>query len=301
MDHLQTIDVFIAVADQGSFAAAARALVMSPPAVTRAISALEDRLGTRLFIRTTRSVTLTDAGARFLGDARQIVADLAAAEQAALGQHEAPQGRVRITAPALFGRIYVAPLLGTCLTRYPRLSIDTLFVDRVVNLMDEGLDIAVRIGPLPDSSLTATKVGEVRHITFAAPSYWQRAGRPTHPKQLADHTIIQPGAVTPGGRWAFHSPEGQSVTVPVPSRLMVNTNDAVIELAKTGYGASRLLSYQIAGCLQDGSLEAVLEDFAPPPRPIHILHREGRDVSSKVRSVVDHLVDALRADPCLNS
>ncbi len=300
MDHLQTIEVFIAVADHGSFAGAARRLNLSPPAVTRAISALEDRLGTPLFIRTTRTVTLTDAGARFLGDARQIVEDLAAAENAALGLHGAPQGVVRITAPALFGRIYVAPLLGPFLADHPRVEIETLFVDRVTNLMDEGLDISIRIGPLPDSSLTAIKVGEVCPIVVAAPDYWRTNGKPTHPKQLKDHSIIQPDAFAPTGRWLFKDETGAPLTVTVPSRLKVNANDAVIEIVKSGYGVSRLLTYQVAGCINDGSLEPALENFAPASRPIHIVHREGRAASSKIRSLVDYLADRLRNDISLH-
>lgn len=300
MDRLHAIEVFIAVAAQGSFSGAARSMHMSPPAVTRAIAALEDRLGTPLLIRTTRSVTLTDAGTRFLGDAQQIVDDLAAAENAALGLHASPQGLVRITAPALFGRIYIAPLLGPFLAAHPRLEIETLFVDRVVNLMDEGLDIAIRIGPLPDSSLSAIKVGAVCPVVVAAPSYWQAHDRPTHPKQLQDHSIVQPDAFTPTGRWAFKQADGAPLTVTVPTRLKVNSNDAVIEIIKSGHGVSRLLTYQVAGCINDGSLEPVLNDFAPASQPIHIMHREGRAASSKVRSLVDYLTNALRADMSLH-
>lgn len=299
MDRFHSIQVFIKVADCGGFAAAARDLAMSPPAVTRAVAMLEDRLGTRLFIRTTRSVRLTESGERFLQDGRRILLELEEAEEAALGSHAAPRGELHITGPVLFGRMFVTPILGDFLEQYPLVKARTLFVDRVVNLMDEGLDVAIRIGDLPDSSLTAVRAGTVRRVMFAAPEYIDKYGLPQRPEDLAGHRLIQSLALGASAEWPFLE-NGKPVSIRAEPRLRMNTNDAVIELTLRGWGLSRLLSYQIAPYLADGRLQTVLSEFELPPMPVHVLHQEGRMVSAKVRSFVDYMVERLRADPALN-
>jgi len=299
MDRFRSIQVFVQVADRGGFAAAARALAMSPPAVTRAVSALEDRIGTRLFHRTTRSVRLTESGGRFLLDCRQILLDLEEAEDAAVGVHAAPRGELRITAPVLFGRLFVTPILGDFLDQYPLVNCRTLFIDRSVNLMDESIDVAIRIGNLPDSSLIAVRAGTVRRIVFAAPQYLEKHGRPGHPADLASHRLIQSVAVERVPEWRFQD-EGRALAVRIESRLRMNTNDAVIELVARGWGISRLLSYQIAPYLAAGRLQTLLDAYELPPLPIHVVHQEGRMVSTKVRTFVDYTVDRLRADPSIN-
>jgi len=299
VDRFHSIGVFVKVAECGSFSAAARELAMSPPAVTRAVAMLEDRLGTRLFVRTTRSVRLTQSGERFLEDGRRILLDLEEAEEAAVGSHVEPRGDLRITAPVMFGRMYVTPILGNFLDRYPMMKAQTLFVDRVVNLMDEGLDVAIRIGDLPDSSLTAVRAGTVRLIVFASPQYLDKYGNPQHPDELTDHRIIQPLALGTSREWQFDD-NGTSVSVPVEPPIRMNTNDAVIGLAVRGWGMSRVLSYQIAPYLADGRLKTVLDGFEMPPMPIHVIHQEGGMVSAKVRAFVDFLVERLRADLALN-
>ncbi|MBT5919900.1 MAG: LysR family transcriptional regulator, partial [Alphaproteobacteria bacterium] len=201
MDRFQALQIFVKVAELGGFAAASRDLGLSPPGVTRAIAGLEDRLGARLFVRTTRSVRLTETGMRFLGDAKRILTDLAEAEEAAVGSHAAPRGELRITAPVLFGRLYVTPILGDYLNQYAQVNAETMFVDRVVNLMDEGLDVAIRIGDLPDSSLSAIRVGVVRRVMFAAPEYLARYGIPQRPRDLTDHRLIHSLAIGAGGDW----------------------------------------------------------------------------------------------------
>jgi DNA-binding transcriptional LysR family regulator len=299
MDRFQAFQIFIQVADLGSFAAAARASGQSAPGVTRAIASLEDRLGTRLFVRTTRSVRLTEAGERFLQDARRIVADLVEAEEAAVGSHAAPRGDLRITAPVLFGRLYVTPVLGDYLDQYGQVNAEAMFVDRVVNLMDEGLDVAIRIGDLPDSSLSAIRVGSVRRVMFASPGYLAEHGTPCHPGDLTKHRLIHSLAIGTSGDWRFQD-QGKPVSVKINQRLRLNTNDAVIELALRHWGASRLMSYQVAPYLATGELQTMLEDFEMPPLPIHVLHGHGRRVSAKVRSFVDFMVERLRADKTLN-
>ena len=299
MDRFRSIRVFVEVAARGGFAAAARELAMSPPAVTRAVSALEDRLGTRLFLRTTRSVRLTESGERFEQDCRRILVDLEEAEEAAVGSHAAPRGELRITAPVLFGRLFVTPILGDFLDRHPLVSCRTLFVDRIVDLMDEGLDVAIRIGDLPDSSLIAVRVGTVRRVMFAAPEYLKEHGPARHPADLVRHRLIQSIAMETAPEWPFQE-NGTPFSIRIEPRIRMNTNDAVIELVARGWGLSRLLSYQIAPYLADGRLQTVLGEFELTPLPIHVVHQEGRMVSTKVRAFVDYMVDRLRADPAID-
>ncbi|MEQ8964707.1 MAG: LysR substrate-binding domain-containing protein [Azospirillaceae bacterium] len=300
MDRLRALEIFVAVAEAGGFAAAGRATGASPPAVTRAVAGLERRLATRLFVRTTRAVRLTEAGERFLADARRILAELQEAEDAAAGAHGAARGEIRVTAPVLFGRLFVAPLLGDFVEAHPAVTCHAVFVDRMVALVEEGIDIAVRIGDLPDSGLTAVRVGAVRRVVVGAPGYLDRAGRPVDPRDLADHRIVASTAAGAGPDWRFVGGDGRLLTVSVPARLTVSTNDAAIDLAEQGRGLTRLLSYQVAAPVAEGRLERVLDAFAPPPLPVHVVHAEGRAASRKIRAAVDHLVAGLRADPALD-
>tara|TARA_R110000787_G_scaffold91109_15_gene192209 strand:+ start:594 stop:1493 length:900 start_codon:yes stop_codon:yes gene_type:complete len=298
MDRFLALTVFTEVAAHGGFAAAARSLSLSPPAVTRAVSALEERMGTRLFVRTTRSVRLTESGERFLADAKRILADLEEAEEAAVGSHAEPRGELRVTAPDQFGCHFITPIIGEFLDAHPQVSAETLFVDRVVNIVNEGLDVAVRIGDLPDSSLTAIRVGNVRRVLCAAPDYLSAHGRPDHPEALRRHRIIQALAVTSSDQWSFQE-GGRPTAVRVAPRVRLNTNDAAITLTRLGWGITRVLSYQAAAHIADGSLVRLLEDFETAPLPVHVVHHEGRMVSAKVRAFVDFAVDRLRRNPVL--
>ncbi len=295
MDRLRSIQVFIAVADCQGFAPAANQLSISPPAVTRYISMLEDHLGARLFTRTTRSVRLTDVGKRFLADGRRILLELEEAEHAAVGSHSEPRGELSITAPVLFGRMFVTPALGEFLNTYSHVNARTMFVDRVVNLIDEGLDVGIRIGDLPDSSLTAVRCGNVRQVVFAAPEYIKKHGLPMQPEDLKDHTLIQSVAAGGSHAWDFQI-NGARTSVHVKPRVQMNTNDAAIEMAQRGWGLSRVLSYQISPFIEAGRLKPVLEEFELPSMPIHVVHQEGRMVSGKVRAFVDFMVERLRTD-----
>jgi DNA-binding transcriptional LysR family regulator len=289
------MEVFAAVAESGSFAKAAKALRLSPPAVTRAVAALEDRLGTRLFLRTTRSVRLTDSGTRFLADTQRILHDIDEAEDTAAGAHSAPRGILRVTAPVLFGRIYVAPVLRDYLDSHPAVVADTMFVDRVVSIVEEDIDVAVRIGDLPDSSLTAIKVGAVRRVMFGAPAYFAEHGIPGHPDELAQHRIvsIESGTVAD---WRFGK---GGLVARVRPRMAVNNIDTAIESALCGWALARTLSYQVAPHVTEGRLRIVLADFEPKPLPVHVVHREGRRASAKLRSFVDFIVERLRANPAI--
>jgi DNA-binding transcriptional LysR family regulator len=295
MDRLHMMEVFAAVADSGNFAKAAKVLRLSPPAVSRAVAALEDRLGTRLLLRTTRSVRLTDSGARFLADTHRILQEIAEAEETAAGAHAAPRGILRVTAPVLFGRIYVAPVLRDYLDAHPAVMADTLFVDRVVSIVEEDIDVAIRIGDLPDSSLTAIKVGAVRRVLFGAPAYFAEHGIPTHPAQLAQHRIVSLESGTVAD-WRFGL---ENLVVRVRPRMTVNNIDTAIESALCGWALARTLSYQVAPHVAEGRLGIVLADFEPKPLPVHVLHREGRRASAKLRSFVDFIVERLRANPAI--
>lgn len=293
MDRLQLMTVFVAVAEAESFNGGARRLAMSPPAVTRAIAALEARLGVRLLDRTTRHVRVTELGQRYLDDARRIIAEVDDAEDALAGSNGTPQGQLTVTAPVLFGKMFITPLLVEYLQRYPGMAVSALFLDRVVNLIEEGVDVGIRVGELPDSSLQALRVGEVRRVLCAAPAYLAAQGVPVHPQQLLQHCIIAATGVTPSVEWKFW--QGNQVTpVRLQPRLTVTTNDAAIAAAVAGFGITRLMSYQVAEQVASGQLQIILPDFEAAAIPIHVLHREGRHKSARVRSFVDLAVERLR-------
>lgn len=299
MDRLHAMAVFVAVAEEASFAAAGRRLRMSPPAVTRAVAALEERLGVRLFTRTTRLVRTTDAGARYLEDARRILLEADEADEAAAGINAAPRGHLAVTAPVLFGRLYVMPVITAYLRAFEQTTVSALFVDRVVNLLDEGLDVGLRIGSLPDSSLRAIRVGQVRRVICASPAYLRKHGVPKTPADLAGQAIVAATAVSAGTEWAFADGK-RTIGIKLGPRLLVNTNDGALEAAKEGFGLTRLISYQVASELASGKLRIVLSQYEPAPLPIHVIHREGRHGSAKVRSFVDLAVEKLRSNTALN-
>ena len=299
MDRLQAMTTFVAVVDSGGFASAARKLNLSPPVVTRAVAELEERLGLRLLTRTTRIVRVTDAGARFAEDCRRILADVEEAERVATGTHAAPRGTLVLTAPVLFGQLYVTPILVNYLQQYPEVDAQCLFLDRVVNVVEEGIDVAVRIGELPDSSLHAARVGSVRRVLVAAPAYLKAHGVPQRPEDLARHTMASASGVTPVSEWRFDD-GGQPLLQRLQPRLRTTTNDSAIAAAVAGLGITRLLSYQVAAHVRSGALQILLEDFETAPWPVHVVHHEGRRATRKVRAFIDLAVDTLRADPTLN-
>lgn len=298
MDRFHLMAVFVAVAEEESFAAAARRLRMSPPAVTRAIAFLEERLGVRLLTRTTRLVRPTDAGVRYLEDARRILLDADEADEAAAGINATPRGHLAVTAPVMFGKIYVMPAITDYQLAFSKTTVSALFVDRIVNLMDEGLDVGIRIGALPDSSLRAIRVGQVRRVVCASPAYLEKHGSPNSPADLAQHRIIAATSVSSGSEWAF-AKEKEKIGVRLNPHILVNTNDAALEAAKSGFGLTRLISYQVATELAAGTIKTVLTDFEEASLPIHVIHRESRHGSAKVRSFVDFAVERLRADKAL--
>jgi len=299
MDRLYLMTVYVAVAEEQGFAAGARRLGMSPPAVTRAVAALEERLGVKLLDRTTRHVRVTEAGQRYLDDARRIIAEVDEADDAVAGINAAPRGHLTVTAPVLFGRLYVMPGIVDYLQRYPAMDVSTVFVDRVTNLLEEGIDVGVRIGELPDSSMRAVPVGRVRRMIVASPSYLEKHGAPHTPQDLEQHTIVGSSGSSVPPDWRFqHGGSAQSLRL--KPRLGVNNNDSAIEAVRSGFGVARLLSYQAAALLDAGELVEVLQDYATPAVPIHIVHRDSRQGSTRVRSFVDLMAERLRTDPRLH-
>jgi DNA-binding transcriptional LysR family regulator len=296
MDRWQAMRIFTKVAESESFAEAARHMHMSAPAVTRAVAALEEAIGARLFVRTTRSVKLTEAGGRYFDDCRRILSDIDEAEAAAAGSYAKPSGTLAVTASALFGQMHVLPIMTEYLDTHPTMSARTLFIDRPVNIIEEGVDVAVRIGRLPDSGFTAIKVGEVRRVICGAPSYFEKHGIPSTPADLKDHRIVASTSAWASPEWRFAGDE----RVTLRPALQCNTNEAAISTALSGWGLTRVLHYQVGPALIEGQLQIVLGDYEEPPLPINILHPEGRHAPAKVRAFLDLAVSRLRTNRMLN-
>lgn len=291
MDRFHLMTVFVAVAEEEGFAGAARRLNMSPPAVTRAIAALEAHLGVKLFKRSTRIVRLTDAGQGYLSDVKRVIAAADEADMQAAGGNAEPRGLLTITAPVMFGRLHVMPGVVAYMQRYPAMQVSALFADRVVNLLEEGIDVAFRIGDLPDSSYRAIRVGEVRRVLCATPAYLAQHGVPQTPQELVAHQIILARSVNQSAELKFGK---APFAVRVKPQLLVSDNAAAIEAALSGLGIVGVLSYQIAAQLAAGSLNIVLSDYELAALPVHIVHSEGRYGSAKVRAFIDLMVERLR-------
>lgn len=299
MDRFQEMQVFLAVAEEQGFAAAARRLNLSPPSVTRAVAALEERIGTLLLARTTRSVHVTEAGQRYMEDCRRILAELEEAEESAAGSHAIARGQLTLTAPVLFGERFITAVMVDYLAQHPAVTIKALLVDRVVNMVDEGIDVAIRIGNLPDSGLHALRVGEVRRVICASPAFLNEHGRPQHPDDLRQAQVVVAARSPRLSDWQFSGPQGAINIQPQP-RLIVTANQPAINAACLGWGLTRVLSYQVASKVAAGELEIVLQAFEQPALPIHVVYQSGRKVPAKVRTFVDFCVAQLSQASALN-
>lgn len=298
MDRIQAMSAFLAVVDTGGFSSAARKLDISPSVVTRAVSDLEERLSTRLLTRTTRFVRVTDAGADYAEKCRRILSAIEDADASLVGSHAVPRGELTVTASVNFGRMHVAPIIRDYLSQFPEVDVNCWYMDRVVNLVDEGVDVAVRIGNLPDSSLQATRVGRVRHVICGAPAYLARMGIPHHPSDLQNHVTVATSGIPSGAEWRFREAERTIVTRLRP-RMTTTTNESAADTVLAGFGLTRLPYYHVAQAVANNDLSVVLEDFELVAVPIHVVHREGRHASRKVRLFIDMAVAALQANPLI--
>ena len=294
MDRLEAMSVLLAVVDEGTLSAAARRLGTPLTTVSRKVADLEAHLGTRLMIRTSRRISLTDAGRTYVAACRRIVEEVDDAERAAAGEYSAPRGELVVTAPIVFGRLHVLPVITELLARHPAIDARLTLADRVVNLVEEHIDVAVRIGTLPDSSLMATTVGSVRRGGCASPDYLaSHGGAPKQPADLAGHACVTFEGLTSPDAWIFGRGKATQ-TVPIRSRLVVNTAEAAIDAAVAGVGLTRVLSYQMADALAAGRLVAVLESFEPEPSPVNLVYGGRGLVPQKTRAFVDLAAARLR-------
>ncbi len=289
MDRLAAMRTFVEIVDAGSMTRAAERLDRSQPAVVRALAALERHLGTTLLQRTTRRMALTPEGRDYLARCRRILADIEEAERAVGQDATEPKGDLRITAPVEFGRMHLAPAVTAFLWRYEQVRVDLLLLDRNIDLIEEAVDLALRIGPLADSSMIAIRLGEVQHVVVASPALLERTGVPTHPRQLSRLPCVRQ-RVTPGDEttWTFQE-NGKEIVVPVDGRFGCTQIAAAAAACVNGMGFGRFLSYQVQDLVEAGQLQHVLEPFCPPTRPVNLLYPGGRLVSARLRALIDWL------------
>ncbi len=285
MDRLKAMQTFIQIADQGSLTRAADALGSSLPAVVRSLAALEAHLGVRLFQRTTRRLSLTDEGRRYLTSAREVLLAADAAERALKDEAREPAGRLTVTAPVLFGHMYVAPAITRFLQRHPKMRCTVLLHDRTVNLLEEGIDVGIRISPLEDSSLVAQQLGTIRRVVVASPDYLRRHGTPRHPRDLEGAPCVR-GRIDAPPQWSFHE-GGRQVTATPHSRLEFNHLAPAIEACAAGMGFGTFFSYQVLPHVAQGRLALVLEDFEPPPRPVSVIYPHARLLPTRTRAFIE--------------
>jgi DNA-binding transcriptional LysR family regulator len=292
MDRFRAMQAFIRIVDGGSLSAAARALGVSLPAMVRTLSALEEHLGTRLLNRTTRRMSLTDAGQQYYERSRQILGELEDAELLVSSARRKPAGTLSLTAPVLYGKLKVVPVVAEYRTRFPEVAVRLLLLDRNVNLIEEGLDLAIRIGALADSSLVAVELARVRRVVCASPAYLRRRGVPKHPRELAKHACLSLSVVAPADQWHFRE-QGRELAVKLRPVFVSNSADAVIAMAEAGAGVGVALSYQVERQLAQRRLRLVLDEFSPPAVPVSALYPHGRLTAAKVREFLSLSAAAL--------
>ena len=299
MDKLAAMAAFVEIVDQGSLTAAAERRGRSLPTMVRTLAALEAELGVRLLNRTTRRMSLTEEGGQYLERCREILADVEQAEEALTRGQAEPRGTLRITAPVLFGQMHVTPAVTKFLAEYPRVEAEVTLVDRVVDLVEEGIDVGVRIARLDDSSMIALPVGEVRRVVCASPAFLRRNGTPERPEDLRDSNCLLFRGLAPDGRWQFH--EGRRrFSVPVSGRFSTNHARAAIDACVAGHGFGQFLSYQVDPFIATKKLRRVLNPYEVPPIPVSIVYPHAR-LAPRVRTFVDWLRDALRAESSLRT
>lgn len=295
VDRLEAMSVLLRVAEKGSFSAASRELRMPLATVSRKVNELEAHLGTRLLARTTRRVALTDAGLAYAASAKRILEEVDEAERIAVGEFHTPRGELTLTAPVFFGRLHVVPIVAEFLAAYPDIDVRLLLFDRNLSLIDEHVDIAVRIGPLSDSGIVASRLGAMRTVVCASPMLLAACGTPTSPADLPKMPCVNFAFLSPVPIWPFRPKNAAAVMdVEIRPRLSVSTAEAAVAAAVRGVGLARVLHYQCADALRDGSLRIVLSDFEPEPQPVHLVHAGRAALPSKARVFLDFALDRLR-------
>lgn len=296
MDRLEAMSVLLAVVEAGSLSGASRKLGAPLPTISRKLSELEAHLNARLLLRSTRKLSLTPAGEAYLAAAKRILDEVSAAERAAGGEYSAPRGDLTITAPVMFGRLHVLPLVTEFLARFPDIDIRLQLADRNARLIDDHIDLAVRIGALPDSALTATRLGELRLVVCGSPGFFAAHGTPRKPSDLAGQPCISFGMLDPVSQWSFPLKQRKAEeAIPIRARLHVNTAEAAVDAAAAGLGVTRVLSYQAARAAAAGALRIVLADHEPPPPPVHLVHAGQARMPLKLRAFLDFVAPRLKA------
>jgi DNA-binding transcriptional LysR family regulator len=295
MDRLEAMTILLRVVDKGSFSAASRDLGVPLATVSRKVNELEGHLGTRLLVRTTRKVALTDAGATYVASARRILDEIDETERVAAGEFHVPRGELILTAPVFFGRLHILPIVTEFLAAYPEINVRLLLSDRNLHLIEDHVDMAVRIGPLPDSSIVAVRVGSMRTVVCASPKLLAEQGAPKKPDDLATLPCVNFEFLSPGSTWPFRLKDAKGATdMLIRPRLSVSTAEAAVWAASEGVGATRVLHYQCADALRDGSLRIILADFEVEPLPVHLLHAGRGALPSKMRAFLDFAASRLR-------
>ncbi|MEJ0091914.1 MAG: LysR family transcriptional regulator [Methylocella sp.] len=296
MDRLEAMTIVLRVVEKGSFSAASRELGIPLATVSRKVNELETHLGIKLLVRTTRKVGLTDAGAAYVTSARRILEDIDETERIAAGEFHAPRGELVLTAPVLFGRLYILPVVADFLAAYPEINIRLLLLDRNLHLLDDHVDMAARIGQLPDSGMVATRIGSMRTVVCASPKLLAAHGVPKSPEDLASLPTVNFEFLSPASAWSFRLKDAKGVTdVLIRPRLSVSTTEAAVWAAIQGVGATRVLHYQCADALRDGSLQIILADFEAEPLPIHLIHAARGALPTKTRVFLDFAAPRIKA------
>jgi DNA-binding transcriptional LysR family regulator len=294
VDRLEAMAILLRVAERGSFSAASRELGMPLATVSRKVSDLEAHLRTKLFNRSSRKLVLTEAGSSYVAACKRILADVTEAERAASGEYTAPTGELVVTAPISLGRLHLVPILADFFTAYPDIDVRLVLADRVVSLLEDHIDVALRIGALPDSSLIALRVGAVRRVTCASPGYLAVCGTPRTPDDLAGHDCISFAGFIAPDVWTFVH-DDSTMAVPVRSRLVVSNVEAACDAARGGIGITGAFNYHIAAALKDGTLTTILDEFQPDAVPVNLVYTAGRFLPLKLRAFLDFAAPRLKA------
>lgn len=297
MDTLTSMELFVKAVESGSFSATARSMNLTPSAVSKQISRLEDRLGARLFNRTTRQLAPTEEGRAYYERCQRILADIEEAEAAVSELNAEPRGALRVNMPVVFGRRHIVPLIGDFLERFPEVTMELSMSDQFVDPIAEGADMLIRVGELKDSSLIARKLAEARRVVAATPGYWEKHGRPSKPEELRRHNCLAYSYLSSGNTWRMTDARGKEHVIQANGNLASNNGEALLEAAVEGLGVVNLPTWMVGPDLETGRLEEVLDDYSQPEPSVHVIYPPGRHLSAKVRAFVDFLAGHFKERP----